>query len=164
MKFEQNYKHKDVQSLVKYFLSLHKEKVREELEATKLNKHIAEVDTVLAGKMVESKNADKITVEDIEFKPIDDENYALDLEKLKIEKSKWDSDFYFNWLEEIGEGGLIKTVKGVPANTRKAHLKKLMDKGVALPEWIKVSYFTHMKFNKKAVERLVVNGNKTEGK
>jgi len=151
---EQNWKHKDTKNLVKYFLDILKDKAKAENKIKEYNKHISEIDTFLANRMVD-ESVDKLAIDGIEFKPIDEEQFSLDNEK--TEYKIWDNPDFFEWLKKIGEDGLIKVKETVHPQTRTKFLKEMREQNIELPEWIKVAFYTHLKYNKSAVGRLVDN-------
>jgi len=149
-----NWKKKDTKSLLKFFAEQLIKRAKLEAEAKELSKFIAEIDSFTAQRMAEDEMPEAsldLNGEVIKFAVTDDEQFALNKEV--CDHKTWDNEDYFNWLKSIGEEGLIKTKESVPAPTRNKHLKEMREQGVDMPEFIRVSFYTHLKFNKRAVER-----------
>lgn len=130
-----------------------------EFSLTEKHKQIGRLKAEL-NEAMDSENVDKISIRGIEFKPIEEQSFAL---TGPAEGQKWDdSEIFFKWLKEQGEEGLIKVKETVPWNTRKKFLKEWVENKQQLPDFIKESYFETIKFNKSAIKRLaqqeIVNG------
>ena len=126
-----------------------------EIQTTELNKEIM----VDAGSLYESmdeEGVDSISIEGIEFKPVMDVAFGLNHEI--VEEKKWDDcPKWFEWLQEIGEGGLVKTRQSVHGGTRNKFLKDYIEdkENPALPDFISVSTFGNVRYNKSAIKRMV---------
>jgi hypothetical protein len=141
-----------VQKKTSELLSKLKEKEYLEQRLSQTNKTIASKTIELYDSMFE-ENIDKISIEGIEFKPIEERDFSL---SGKEENMRWDEcEDWFEWLKTIGEDGLIKVKRTVAWNTRKKFLKDYVDNEGILPEWIKEKYFNTITWNKSAVKRLV---------
>ena len=155
MNFDNNFRDKETSALAEYFHNMNKEKARLEVQMTELNKHLNSVNFALTEKMTREGQTEEVTIEGVKYKIKDTENFSLDKEIVGNED--WDDEHghFFKMLHERGDQDLIKTVVSVHAGTRKSYLKKLLDKGECLPDFIKHSVTSMIGFNKKAIERLV---------
>lgn len=139
------------------FLLIEKEDYESRLKD--VNKKIVSLETELYDDMTEEQ-VDSIKISGIEFKPIEDQYFSLAGE---YQGKKWDeAEGFHAFLAKIGEGGAIKTKPTVHPQTRLAILKRYVDDGGMLPEWIEEKYHNTVKYNKSAIRRMA-NGTGAEG-
>ena len=137
--------------LGKHYIEKIKESIRLELQTTELNKQLTAINSILYKKM-DAKELKMFVVDELKFEADTKENFSL--EEGTLPWNEPTGEFY-KWLKEIGEEKLIKTKMDVQAGTRDAFLKDLLKKGMNLPEFIKRSFFSRVKFNKAQVKRMV---------
>lgn len=126
-----------------------------EIHLKQLNKEIM-LDAGRLYETMEDEKVDSISIDGIEFKPILDVAFALNHSIVK--EKKWDECLkWFKWLQEIGEDGLIKTRQSVHGGTRNKFLKDYIEDAdnPALPEFIEMSSYGNVRYNKTAIKRLV---------
>ena len=137
--------------LATHYIEQLKEAERLAVRSTELNKRLAIMNSILYAKM-EEKNLDELTIDKIKFKSVTDENYSL--EEGTRPWNDPDGEFY-KWLHEIGEEKLIKQKLDVNAKTRDSFLTNMRKEKISLPEFIKISFFNRVKFNKSEIRRRV---------
>lgn len=118
-----------------------------------INIQCMELHTSMVEELGTGENDPSITVEGITFKPVSEQGFKLSGE---LSGMKWDRcDVFFNWLNEIGEDGLIRKVESVPWNTRNKFLKKWIENGHILPDFVEETFTNTVKYNKSAIKRLI---------
>lgn len=155
MENNDNWKKKDTKSLLKYLADKLQERARLDTQMSELNKFVNEIDNFTAQRMADDDVPEmtlELNGEKIKFAVTDEEQFSLNKEV--TEHTKWDNPEYFAWLKSIGEETLIKKKESVPAPTRKKHLRQMREQGIDMPDFVKVSFYTHLKYNKKAIERV----------
>lgn len=155
MNEQQDFNSMSTSELAKYFISQLELKERMENEITVINKKIQFIDSTLYEKM-DDDDIEYVNIDNIKLSKVIDEQFVLNTSD---EKEKWDTEngAFFNWLKEIGEDGLIKTKLSVHHQTRTAFLKEMLDKGQSLPEFIKSTFWNHVKYNKSEIKRRVAS-------
>ena len=138
--------------LGKHFIEKLKDKERLDQEMTKLNKEIAFLNTALVGKM-EDRDLDSMVIDDFKLERVAEEQYSLDAE------GNWDDEDgpFFKWLKEQKADGLIKKKLSVNNKTRDKFFKDWREEGKSLPDFVKISYWKRIKYNKSEVKRRVVD-------
>jgi len=110
--------------------------------------------TVELNEAMVDEDVPAITVQDIEFKPIEELTHSLD-EKV-VGTNQWDDcDQFFEWLDKQGFADLVKIKKTVPWNTREKFWREHVENGGTLPDWVLLKYFNTVKWNKSAITRMV---------
>lgn len=138
------------QNNAKKLLELLIEKEKLSNQVSDANKKIAVLSQELYDDM-EDEGIDSIEVDGIKFAPEIQQDYVLSEE---YKGQRWDEiGVFFKWLEEIGEDALIKTKSSVHPGTRKSFLKEYQEKGGALPDFIKETFFSTVKYNKSEIKR-----------
>ncbi len=120
-----------------------------ETELKEAKKSVTQLDATLAERM-RQENIDSLAVEGIKFQPTDDINFSL---AASMEGLKWDNPIFFEWLRKEGLQDIIKIKQSVHPQTRNRVLKDMKEEGKVLPDFVKVGYYLHLKYNKSAVGR-----------
>lgn len=143
--------------LGKFFIETLREKEALEQQLTEMNKKISFMDSALYSKL-EEYDVEEIKVDEIKLERKEEEQFGME-DKYKDEKgaANWDDEdgVFYKWLDEIGESGLIKTKMSVHSKTRNSFLKNIREDGKNLPDFIKISFWKHIKYNKSAIKRQV---------
>jgi hypothetical protein len=145
-----NYDIMSVDELAKLFIEKVKEKAElEEVKLKELNKEIATMDIVLTNKMVE-KEIGNIEIDGIKLETTIDESFSIDTKN-------WDDERFHNWLKENKYDGILQTKTSIHPQTRIAFLKRLNEEGVVLPEFITITPWEHINYNKSEIKRRVTS-------
>ena len=102
---------------------------------------------------MEEQGVDKIDIDGLEFKPIQERSFSLNMGDDKMTFDNYDP--FFAWLKTNKLDGIIKTKLSVHHATRKSTLSEFVDKGNVLPEFIAEKFLPTVKWSKAAVTRKV---------
>jgi len=150
-----NFNEMDLTARTSYLHDVLKEKFKLEDEITKLNKRISAIEASIVEDMIE-EGVDSIEVDKVHYSVVVRESFTLDREILGEDVKVWDNEHFFKWLEETGNQGLIKLKESVHPSTRNAFLKKHVQEGGQLPDFIKYTEFPTLDYNKAKIKRLAI--------
>lgn len=136
------------------------EVVRLEKQKKESNKDLTFINQVLTDRM-EEDDVDSIEVDGVKLEIKSERQFSIDKDKSTTQWDDPDGDFH-KYLKETGNDDMIKTKASVHHQTRTSFLNKQMDDGKVLPDFIKVTLFSHVNYNKSEIERRALDDGKQQ--